>query len=400
MAQGKSSAKKSPPRKPVPRLKEVSAPTKTKTATPPSLTFIENLKQQWMATVDAIVDPLMIVDDQYRITKANKAMAQHAGTDVKSLIGQKCHKAFAGRTSPCPGCQIKQACTSRTHQQFELDRIVPDRFHEVTSQPLLNQDGGPAGVVQIYRDRTEAKRMERQLMQTEKLASIGLLAGGVAHELNNPLGGILIFSQMLLREMNPSSDHYQDVQEIEAAAQRCKGIVENLLAFARQQPDMHKEELAPVNLYDAMKSAQRFSQVGGLGRNVDIDELWLDRTLTIMGDQNKMIQVFLNLFQNAFHAMPDGGTLTIRGQRDRKNPDLVVVEVEDTGVGIAKNNLKKIFDPFFTSKGPNEGTGLGLSICHGIITEALGTIEVKSELNAGTTFTIRLPLVRVGQVAV
>src|SRR5690606_36506661 len=150
---------------------------------------------------------------------------------VKEIVGRRCYQVFAGRTSPCPGCRMKDAARATSGETFELEGIRGDRFYEATSQPLLDSDGETDGIVQIYRDRTEAKKLQEQLAQQDKLASIGLLAGGVAHEINNPLGGILIFSQMLLRELPKDSPHYADVVEIEAATQRCKAIVESLLDF-------------------------------------------------------------------------------------------------------------------------------------------------------------------------
>src|SRR5690606_17815120 len=133
-----------------------------------------------------------------KIHKANKALARMADMGVKDLIGKKCHKIFAGRNTPCPGCQMLTYVENDTNGAYELNGVRDDKFYEVASQPLWDSEGTFIGAVQVYRDRTHAKRLQEQLMQQEKLASIGLLAGGVAHEINNPLGGILIFSQMLL----------------------------------------------------------------------------------------------------------------------------------------------------------------------------------------------------------
>ena len=372
---------------------------KTPTRTPEELLkFLEGLKRRWMETVDAIIDPLMIVSDDYIIRKANKAMATIASSNVKEILGQKCHKVFADRNDPCPGCSMLKASEPTTddgprHILYNLEQIRNERYYEVTSQPVYDDNGVKEGTLQIYRDRTEAKRLQSQLMQSEKLASIGLLAGGIAHEINNPLGGILIFSQMLLREMDKASTHYQDVIEIEAATQRCKAIVENLLAFARQQPTGAKKKKERVSLRDAAKSALRFGQVGGLHSNVEVDEEFSPDDIATMGNQNQVMQLFLNLVQNAFQAMPDGGNLTLRSflRDDANGVPWAVLEIEDTGVGISPENLKRIFDPFFTSKGAGEGTGLGLSICYGIAEDMGGTIEVDSVVNEGSRFRLVVP---------
>jgi signal transduction histidine kinase len=361
------------------------------------LTFLEGLKRQWMETVDAIVDPLMVVSSDYDVLKANRAMAKLAGKDVKAIVNRKCYTIFANRTEPCVGCRMQQAGSDTSdgtsHQSFNLDGIRGERFYEATSQPMYDASGKREGTLQVYSDRTEAKRLQGQLIQAEKLASIGLLAGGIAHEINNPLSGILIFSQMVLREMDQASPHFPDVVEIEAAAKRCKGIVENLLAFARQQPLDSLEKKEPVNLKQAIRSALRFSQVGGLHNNVDVEEDFGTDEFVIPGNFNQAVQLFLNLIQNAFQAMPDGGTLALRSYTRtlKTGATFAVFEVEDTGIGIPDEHQKHIFDPFFTSKGPGEGTGLGLSISYGIAQDLGGTIEVRSEINQGSCFRLVVP---------
>lgn len=352
--------------------------------------FVEDLKRQWMATVDAIIDPLMIVDKSFRIIKANQALARMAKHDIKNIVGTKCHEVFAGRKTPCKGCAMLKSWNDKEPKQFTLENAIPGKYHEVTSQPIFNADGELEGMLQVYRDRTEAKRMQEQLLQNEKLASIGLLAGGVAHELNNPLGGILIFSQMLLREMDQQSAHYQDVVEIEAAAQRCKSIVESLLNFARQQPHNPEDQTEVMDVREAVQSALKFAQVGRLGTDVEVESDWGDDALLLRANRNKLTQIFLNLLQNALQAMPHGGTLTLTARRDKKRH--AIIEVMDTGVGISSENLKHIFDPFFTTKGLGEGTGLGLSITHGLVEDLSGKIEVESEVNEGTCFRVILPL--------
>ncbi|MEZ4742078.1 MAG: PAS domain-containing protein [Bdellovibrionota bacterium] len=206
---------------------------KTKSNIQDTVSFVENLKKQWMATIDAMVDPLMIIGTDYTIKKCNKAAADVAQMNVKQLINKKCHEIFANQTKPCKGCLLEQTASENKHHTFELKNVKNESYYEVSSKPFYDPNGKVDGIIHVYRDRTVAKNLENQLLQSEKLASIGLLAGGVAHEINNPLGGILIFSQMLLKEMSKDSPHYADVVEIEAATQRCKVIVERLLDFAR-----------------------------------------------------------------------------------------------------------------------------------------------------------------------
>ncbi len=385
-----------------PLINGVDSMPKKEVVLPDTLEFVEELKRRWMATVDAIVDPLMLIDKDFNIQQANRAMSALSNRDIKQVIGKKCYQMFAGRSSPCPGCQLIESVDQKKPLTFELKQIYAGRFYEVTSQPIFNSHDELEGSLHIYRDRTLAKQLQNQLIQHEKLASIGLLAGGIAHEINNPLAGILLFAQMLLRTMDKESEHFQDVVEIESAAKRCKTIVESLLDFARKQPALEdKKSEAVVDLQDALESALRFSTVGGAADRIEISEQWGPHRVTTRGNRNKIIQVFLNLIQNAIQAMPNGGTLILQTSLyDDDRGHWAVAEVIDQGIGIPPEHMKKIFDPFFTSKGEGQGTGLGLSICHGIIHDLHGFIEVESKLNKGSCFRVLVPradaLIRAG----
>jgi two-component system NtrC family sensor kinase len=360
------------------------------------LEFVENLKRQWVSTIDALVDPLMIVNSEYEIQKSNMAMARMAEKEVKSIVGKKCFEIFGDRKSPCPNCQLGKSFKSSKSSSFDLENVRGDRYFEVASQPLVDTDGTITGVVHVYRDRTEAKKMQEKLSQQDKLASIGLLAGGIAHEINNPLGGILIFSQMLLREIPKDSPHYEDVFEIEAATQRCKAIVESLLNFARQNQPDSKKKMDEFNIADAIKTAVRFGKVAiKKSGSINVIEKFKEPEQYVKVDRNKVIQIFLNLIQNGIQAMPDGGTLTIKSKTVTRNAlPWGIFTVEDTGIGIPTEHLTKIFDPFFTTKDPGEGTGLGLALVYGIVQDMGGTMSVESTVNVGSRFIVELPLSR------
>ena len=359
------------------------------------IAFVEELKSKWVATIDALIDPLMIVDLDYTITKANRSMAEFTKhKDIPAILGKKCYKIFANRDKPCEGCMMKKASQTGKPCNYNLKDVRKHYFFEVSSQPVYSSSGKMEGCVQVYRDRTEAKALQEQLVQSEKLASIGLLAGGIAHEINNPLGGILIFSQMLMKEMPEDSPFYSDVKEIEAATQRCKGIVERLLDFARSQPsDIRPKEKSPIDVTEALKSALRFAKVHSNAKKTEITEAWSKDKFLVVGDRNNFIQLFLNLMQNAFQAMPDGGSLQLRSYTEKRgNVEMGIWEISDSGIGIDPSHLPRIFDPFFTTKEPGEGTGLGLSICYGICQEAGGVLEAESKINIGTTFRVVLPI--------
>lgn len=360
-----------------------------------SIAFVENLKKQWMDTVDALKDPLMVVDSEQTIIKGNKALARLADQDIKDIVGKKFPQVFCNQFCPSHDRLLLDALKGEEESQFELTDTVNQRFYEVSCQ---KQDADGTLLV-VWRDRTEARKLSEKLLQSQKMASIGVFAGGIAHEINNPLGGILIFSQMLLREMDQASPHYQDVVEIEAATQRCKEIVENLLEFARRQPlKAGGSDFKPVALADTIDTALQFSKVNlAKYRDVTIEKAYTAEPLTTSCNRNKLVQVILNLVQNAYQAMPSGGKLTLstyrRSTDDGKN--WVIIEVQDTGIGMTPGDITSIFDPFYTQKAPGEGTGLGLSICHGIAEEFGAKFEVESTLNVGSTFRLVCPEIAV-----
>ena len=370
-----------------------AAPKKIKSEQDPQQTiaFVEELKRQWMETIDAIPDPFMMVSDDYKIMRANASMADIAKMDVKNLVGKSCYEVFAGRKSACENCLMKGSKAGESTPGYEIHNAKNDRWYEVATR-RLKPVSGQHGVVQIYRDRTDAKKLQNQLAQNEKLASIGQLAGGFAHEINNPLGGILVFSQMLLREIDKSSPHFQDIVEIEAAAKRCKTIVENLLDYARQRP--LKPKMSECDVHSIIINAAKFAALGhNQKRQCEVKLELKAKNNVFHSDSNRLTQIFLNLCNNALQAMPKGGTLTIKSVNERigKQPFLTV-SISDTGKGISRENLAKIFEPFFTTKEPGQGTGLGLSIVHGILQDIGGSIEVTSKISVGSTFTVRLPV--------
>lgn len=225
-----------------------------------------------------------------------------------------------------------------------------------------------------------------QLVQTEKLASVGQLAAGVAHEINNPLGSVLLYADILRKE-TPQEDQQrrEDLSMIITEATRCKIIVNDLLNFSRQNKVLAQD--TDLNaLLQELANEKRAQEL--FGRVELITEL--DPNLpSIQADPLQMRQVFLNLMNNAAEAMPDGGYLTLR-TRKGSSPGFVTVEIQDTGVGIAKEHMKKLFTPFFTTKAIGKGTGLGLAIIYGIVKMHHGQIGVASQVGEGTTFSITL----------
>lgn len=236
----------------------------------------------------------------------------------------------------------------------------------------------------------EIKDTQEQLHSAEKLASIGQLAAGVAHEINNPLGSIMLYASMLKRKLEKAgcdSQNNEDIQMIIEEANRCKGIVANLLNFARQG----KLRIAQISIYEIICSVIHSIKINPIYSNVlfSIDNT-CDEAL-IYGDSDQIKQVFINLLVNAVEALETSVTkgITINIRSDEFN---LIVEIIDSGCGISSENISKIFTPFFTTKKMGKGTGLGLAITYGIIKMHKGDIKVKSIIDKGTTFILKLPL--------
>ncbi len=233
----------------------------------------------------------------------------------------------------------------------------------------------------------EIKLMEAQLHRSEKLASLGNLVAGIAHEINNPLTGILLYASLLEQDKRLDPLLKPDLGKVIAETRRCANIVKQLLEFSREAVP-HKDAVAINTLLDKVISLLRHQPDFG---NISITCRYDEGLPNVFVDPNQLQQVFVNLFINACHAMPGGGAIVV-GTSLSGDGDFVRVEIEDNGCGIAEEHLDRIFDPFFTTKA--EGTGLGLSISYGIVENNGGAIEVKSTLGAGSTFTVALPAIR------
>jgi PAS domain S-box-containing protein len=255
------------------------------------------------------------------------------------------------------------------------------------SAAILYDEGKEAGSVGIFTDLREKQQLEQQLMRSEKLSSLGKLAAGIAHEINQPLTGVLTFAHLLLRKFKEEPKTRKDLEIIVRETTRIKGIVQGILDFAREMP-MQKQSRKIEEILDQTLEIiihqQRFF-------GIDLKKDYEPDVPEVVVDSNLMEQVFMNMILNALDAMHGTGTLTVR---IRHKAPWVEVDVEDTGKGMPPEILDKIFDPFFTTKDSTEGMGmgLGLAISYGIVKNHNGDIQVASKEGKGTRFTIRLPL--------
>jgi two-component system NtrC family sensor kinase len=229
-------------------------------------------------------------------------------------------------------------------------------------------------------------RTQQELLHKEKLASMGQLAAGVAHEINNPLGSILLFSEAMYKDTLEGDPRCDDLRMIINETTRCKNIVADLLNFARQQEVLAQETDVHVLLEQVIEEVCHQSRFEG----VELVRQFSPDLPAIQADPAQLQQVFINLLNNGAEAMGEGGTITLTTRP--VNGHWVEIRVSDTGCGIPAENLGKLFTPFFTTKPPGKGTGLGLSIVYGIVKMHHGQITVQSQLGEGTTFTVMLPI--------
>jgi len=258
--------------------------------------------------------------------------------------------------------------------------------------PLRDAAGDTVGTIVIVEDISSRVQLEEQLQISEKMASLGLLAAGVAHEVNTPLTGISSFTQMLLQQSSPEDPSTKVLEKIERQTFRAAKIVNGLLNLARPaQVDSGPCDVNAV-INDVLSLLEHQFRTG----SIQVRKELAASAPIVQGIEHKLQQVFLNLFLNARDAMPKGGWLTIVTREDRNG---AIVEVADTGSGIPPEQLSRIYDPFFTTKEIGKGTGLGLSITYGIVQEHGGTITCDSQVGQGTRFSIRLPLAAAARTA-
>jgi len=256
-----------------------------------------------------------------------------------------------------------------------------------TFSPMKDDQGRISGIVAVGRDLTERRKLEAQLLQTQKLAALGVMAGGIAHEVRTPLAISSSAAQFLMEDDLSPEFRKECAGKVHIGIQRASGIIENLLRFAHPSTrrDTAEIDLAPV-LRDAITLVANQARI----QKVDVVCRFPQGGGWVRGIASLLEHAFLNLFLNAVNAMPDGGVLTILLER---NASTVCVGVSDTGCGIASSDIDHIFDPFYTRAQVGKGTGLGLSICYSVVQQHGGSIEVESELGRGSTFAVRFPAV-------
>ena len=348
---------------------------------------IRQSKRNLEAIFDGIRDQLSLQGPNYQILRVNKAVTENHHTTFNDLIGKKCYEAYYQRSLPCEKCPI--SVTIETKQPASSILKVPevDTTLRIFSYPIFDEKGDLLSVIEHVKDITDEQRLQEQLIQSEKLAGIGTLASGVAHEINNPLSGIIGMAEIAMEEEDLShiKSHLMDIFD---CAQRIGEITKGLRSYSRIAK---RGEQTLVDINEVLENSLKMVRMAIKATPVDVIKQF-QPIGKIEANIGEIQQVFTNLITNAFQAMNGKGGKLVLSTRSLK--DSVEIKIMDSGVGIPQKYLNKIFDPFFTTKNPGEGTGLGLNIVYRIVTKYEGTIDVESKENIGTTFTIKFQIRR------
>ncbi|RMG00844.1 MAG: hybrid sensor histidine kinase/response regulator [Nitrospirae bacterium] len=352
-----------------------------------SLLFEQVARSQtlWQVTFDAISDILFVVDERGIVQKCNRAFAEDCGLHPREIVGAPLLK-ICGKSNIMK--MYLDLNLGEKREYFSQEVSYHEKRFIISGFPVVFPDGTTA-MVNIVKDITETSRLKEQLFHADKLASLGLLVSGVAHEINNPLTGIVGYTELLQMKVK-DEDIQRELAKIANAADRCKTIVENLLAFSRQK----EPEKTYTMINDIIDGAVELRAYWLRSNNVEVVREYGELPYAYV-DPQQIQQVILNLLINAEHALEEvdrDQKRVIFRTAHNKDAGTIQIWISDNGTGIPADVIPRIFDPFFTTKPVNKGSGLGLSISHGIVKENGGTIHLEETSPEGTTFYIELPV--------
>ncbi len=348
---------------------------------------IKRTKDFLNSIIESSLDSIITTDLKGNITSFSKGAEKTLGYTAREMIGRSILDLYPKKLRD-QGAWPKILLKGEEIKNKTVKMVDKKGRHidiSLSLSLMRNSSGNPIGTVGVGRDITKERRLEQQLLQSDKLASIGQLASGVAHEINNPLGNISLYALLLREDILEGKPRVEDIEVILEQIEAASKIVSDLLDFSHQ----YRPAFLRVDVNETINKTLRVVDHQLSVNGITVEKKLAKNLPEIRGDIGKLQQVFLNLIVNAFQAMPDGGKLTLI---TRKENNRVYVWVKDTGIGIPEKHLSKIFDPFFTTKPVGEGTGLGLSVTHGIVKEHKGEITVDSKVGVGTTFKITFPI--------
>ena len=337
----------------------------------------KDLQAQWQSTFNAISDLVCLIDEDYNLRLTNQQTNNNS-------MGKKCYAALFQRTSPCPDCQRGKPFRLREHNKNT-------HIYDVFSQSMTVDY--QKSYFHLYRDISQQLSLERQLVESAKLAELGTISSSIAHELNNPLGGMLNFIQLLKMDLPSGDPITADIIEMEVAAHRCKDIVKNLLSFSRTSGE---SEFREVMLQDVIHRAIMITELKTRSQGVRIDAPLNTTAVVVRGRFNTLAQVFCNLLQNAYESILEKrkhqsgfqGHIQILLKATAND---IILQIIDDGIGLANSGQHHFFDPLFTTKDPEKHSGLGLTLARQILVEHSAHIQLTSQKDGKTCAEIRFP---------
>jgi len=340
------------------------------------------------ALFDNIPSSFYIIDRRYSLIAINMSRADRANSKPPLMVGKKCYQILFGRSEPCPGCRVTETLFGgQSTNRMDRSWVNNDQFMEwdINTYPIYDASNEPVQAILVEQDVTEKRRLEASLAQSEKLAAVGQLAAGVAHEINNPLAAIIANAQILERDLPQDNDLLESVKLIQLAGSRASQVVRNLLGFARKE----HYEFSPTDINETIRSSLVLLQHEFVSRPVDLIFDLADDLPPMIASKDHLQGVWINLLLNAFDAL-EGKPGEVRIST-RKLGNEFRITISDTGKGIPPERVSRIFEPFYTTKEAGRGTGLGLSLCHRVVKQHSGFILVESQVGVGTKFIVVLP---------
>jgi PAS domain S-box-containing protein len=348
---------------------------------------IQEAKRNLEAIFDGIRDQLSAQSPEYQILRVNRAVSEKYHSDFRELIGKKCYETYYQRSQPCEKCPVAVTLQTKAFASTVMTILGEDTTLRVCSYPIFDEKGNIFSVIEHVQDITDEQRLQEQLVQSEKLAGIGYLASGVAHEINNPLSGIIGMVEAAQEEEDVSTIRTY-LGDILNCSNRISEIVKGLRSYCRVAK---QGELSLIDMNEVLENSVKMVRMGLKAGAVEVVKKF-QSVEKLEANLGEVQQVFVNLITNAFQAVNGRGATITLSTRSLK--DAIEVKVRDTGIGIPQKVISKIFDPFFTTKKTGDGTGLGLNVVYRIVTKYGGTIDVESKEGVGATFTVRFPIRR------
>lgn len=365
---------------------------------------LESAEIQWRQTFDSISDMVAVLDDAQRIVRANKAVADFVGVVQEELVGKPCREVFHMEKHPSE-CPFTELCNKKKPLLFELDNpdigvpllISLSPIFKIQKHDDGERDPGEVdGAVLIAKDVSELKRMEKESLKAKNLESLGLLAGGIAHDFNNLLMSVMGNVDLAAMFLDPKHKAAECLNRAARGCMQASELTKQLLTFAKGGAPLRKGARINEVVTDSCEFVAR-------GSNMECDCEFFDDLWSVDIDRSQISRVIQNLTQNAMEAMPEGGTVRIRGENititdadahlPLRGKHYVKISVSDNGPGIPEGLKSKIFDPYFSTKeqGAKKGMGLGLSVCHSIVAKHDGLITIESKPEEGATFNVFIP---------